>query len=155
MTLHECVIALVDGALFERPFQQRVGALGQRDHHHPRRADVEAMHDALPLVNAGRGDPETGCRQTAQHGRPGPADGGVRSHARGFVDGDDVVVGVQHRSCRRLSSTRFSGGAALLGKPHFQPRAGGQAVGLSGPGTVDVDGPVLGQRRGGGAGQSQ
>ncbi len=95
MSLHQRVIALVDRALLERPLEHGVGALGERHHHHPGGADVEAMHDALPLVHAGGGDPVTGSGQAAEHRRPGPAHRRVRGHRR---------PACRPRRCRRRST---------------------------------------------------
>ncbi len=97
MSLHQCVIALVDGALLECPLEHGVGTLGERHHHHARCADVQTVHDALPFVDARGGDPEARGGKPAEHRRPVPADRGVGGHTGGLVDRDDVVVGVQNR----------------------------------------------------------
>ena len=97
MALDDGVVALVDGALLERPLEHGVGVLGLRDDHHPGRADVETVHDALALVGAGGTHAAAGRGQPAQDGRPVPAAGGVRRDADGLVDHDDVVVLVQDR----------------------------------------------------------
>ncbi len=146
MSLHQRVIALVDGALFERPLEQGVGALGQRHHHHPGRADVEAVHNALPLGHTRGGDPVTGGGQATEHRGSGPAHRRVRGHRRRLVDRDDVVVGVQDRHAldvdRRVLQRR-----GRLGQAHLQPGAAGQPVGLAGPDAVEFDAAVFGQGR--------
>ena len=59
-------VALVDGALLERPLQRRVRPLALGHRHDAGRAGVEAVHDALPLGRAAR-------RRAGSPSRPGPA----------------------------------------------------------------------------------
>src|ERR1700753_1615091 len=66
MSLHQSVITLVDRALLERPLEQGVRPLGDRNDHDSGGTNVEAMHDALPLVYSGGGDPVAGRGQAAE-----------------------------------------------------------------------------------------
>ena len=52
VALHERVVALVDGALAERPLEHGVRPLGLGHDHEPAGADVQPVHDALPLGGA-------------------------------------------------------------------------------------------------------
>src|SRR6201995_4096654 len=78
MSLHQSVITLVDRALLERTLEQGVRPLGDRNDHDSGGTDVEAMHDALPGVHAGGGDPVAVRGQPAEYRRPGPARRRVR-----------------------------------------------------------------------------
>ena len=96
MTLHERVVALVDRALAEGLLERGVGALALGDHHQPGRADVEAVHDALPLGRAGRRDAVAQRpASAADDGRPGPARARMGRDPDRLVDHDDVVVVVE------------------------------------------------------------
>ena len=92
VALHEGVVALVDRALAELLLEQGVGPLGLGDHHQPRGADVQPVHDALALGGARGGDPVAGRREAADHGGAGPAGAGVGGHPDRLDDHHDVVV---------------------------------------------------------------
>ncbi len=154
MPLHQCVIALFDGALLESPLHHGVGALGEGHDHHTRCADVEAVHDALPLVNARRGDSESRTGKAAEHRRSVPADSGVGRHPGRFVDRDDVVVGVENGHALDFDG-RILRRRRRFGQSHLQPCARCQPVGLTHRCAVKVDAAVFGQRSGRGAGQSE
>ena len=73
VALHQRVVDLVDVAAAEGVLEHRVGVLGLADHHHARRADVEPLHDPLPLRGAAGRDPEAGRGQVPDDGGAGPA----------------------------------------------------------------------------------
>ena len=145
VALHQCVITLFDGALFERPLEHGVGAFGERHHHDTRGADVQAVHDALPLVDSRRADPETRRGEAAEHRRAVPSDGRVRGDARRLVDRDDVVIGVQDRHAFDLDG-RILHRRRRFRQSHLKPRARHQLVGLARAGAVHLDAAILGQR---------
>ena len=100
MPLHDRVVDLLHLALLEGALEHGVRVLGLGDDHETRGADVEAMDDALPLRRAGRRDAEAAGGERPEHGGTLPADRGVRGHAGGLVDHDDVVVVVHDRRGR-------------------------------------------------------
>ena len=69
VALHQRVVDLVDVAVAERVLEHRVGVLGLADDHHARRADVQPLHDPLPLRGAAGRDLEPGRGQVTDHGR--------------------------------------------------------------------------------------
>ena len=94
VALHQRVVDLVDVAVAEGVLEHRVGVLGLADHHHARRADVEPLHDPLPLRGAAGRDLEAGRGQVSDHGRAGPAGRRVHGDAHRLADHHDrrVVV---------------------------------------------------------------
>ena len=148
MALHDGVVPLVHLAVAERPLEDAVRPLALRDDHQPAGADVEAVHDALPLGGAAGRDAVTDSGHTADHGRAGPARARVRGDADRLVDHHDVVVAVHDPQARyRLRHDVDRRGRG--GQRDLQPGAGGDLVGL-GPGDA-VDGDVTGVDEGGGA----
>lgn len=146
MALHQCVIALVDGARLEGALEHRVRAFRERHHHDTGGADVESMHDALTLMDSRRADAETRRGQAAEHRRSVPADRGVRSDTRRFVDRDDVGVRVENLHALDLDG-RILHRRRRFRQAYFQPGPGDQLVGFPRGRTVDVDAAVFGQCR--------
>ena len=125
-------VALVDGALLERPLEHRVGVLALGHDHHAGRAGVEAVHDALPFGRARGRDAVAHRGQPLHDRRPGPARARVRRHPDRLVDHHHVVVVVAAR-CQagapaRRGSRRGRGGRAADLEPgaavHLAERAG-------------------------------
>ena len=134
--LDQRVVGLVDRALLERPLEHGVGALRLGDHHQPAGADVEPVHDALPLGRAAGRDPVARRGQAADHGGAGPARAGVGGHPDRLVDDHDVVVVVHdgHPRHRLRDDLRYAGGR----RDHdVEPRAGADPVGLHAGRSVD------------------
>jgi hypothetical protein len=73
VALHERVVDLVDRALLEGALEHGVRVLALRHHHEPGRADVQPVHDALPLGGPGGRHPVASRGERADHGRSGPA----------------------------------------------------------------------------------
>ena len=147
-------VELVDGALLEGALEHRVRTLGDRHHHDTRRADVEAVHDALAFMDPRRADPKARRGKAAEHRRPVPSDGRVRGHAGRLVDRDDVGIGVKDLHALDLDG-RILHRRRRFRQPHLQPRARRQPVRLARPGTIDLDAAVLGERCGGRARQAE
>ena len=138
VALHQRVVGLVDGAVPEGVLEHGVGALGLRDHHHPGGADVEPLHDPLPLGGTARGDPEAGGREVPDDRRAGPAGARVHGHPDGLVDHHDRVVVVDDRDALDDlgdDRDRVDGG----GDRHVEHRARLHPVGLGGRRAVDAD----------------
>ena len=154
VALHQSVIALLDVALLERPLEHRVRAFGDRDHHHAGRADVETMHNALPLMDSRRADAKPCGGQTAQYrgplqptvacaATPGGLSTATMSSSEYRIDMPSISTGVFSTRRRRFR------------QPHLQPRAGRELVGLARAGAVEIDTTVFGQRRGSGPRQPE
>ena len=130
VALDQRVVGLVDRAGLEGPLQHRVRLLALGDHHQARGADVETLHDALPLRHPGGRDPEAGAGQVAQHRRPVPAQARVGSDPDRLVDHDDVVVVVDDpQSLDRLR--RSPPRPAARRAPTSSMRPGADPVGLA------------------------
>ena len=95
VSLDQRAVALVDGAFLERALECRVGPLALGHDHRAGRADVEAVHDALPLRRARRGDAVAHRRQALDDCRAHPARARMRSHAHWLVHHHEVVVVVK------------------------------------------------------------
>ena len=112
MALHQGVVALVDRALLEGALERGVRPLALGDDHQPAGADVEAVHDALPLGGAGGRDAVARRGQAADDRRAGPA---RRSGARR-----------RRPACRRRRCRRRRGRSRMpghrLGDQHGRSR---------------------------------
>ena len=99
MTLHQGVVDLVDAAVAELLLQVSVCAVRRGDHHQATGADIEAMDYPLPLGGSAARQGETGGRQPAGDGGPGPPWARVGSDPHRFVHHDHIRVLVDD-SCR-------------------------------------------------------
>ena len=139
--LHDRVVDLLDLALLEGALERGVGTLGLGDDHESARADVEAVHDALPLGSAGRRDPDTAGGQCTEHGRALPADGRVRGDAGGLVDDDDLVIVVDDAEIGHRERARPA--APPSAPRHLEPgprRAAGRTLPSTRPSMRDAAG---------------
>ena len=125
VALHEGVVGLVDGAVPEGVLEHGVGALALADHHHPGRADVEPLDDALALGGAAGGDAVARRAQVADDGRTGPAHRRVHGDADRLVDHHDRLVVVDDPGCPRPSRRAPRAGP--------RPRAGSPRAGSRAP----------------------
>ncbi len=135
-------------------FSAEYAALALGHHHQAAGADVQAVHDPLPLGRAGGGDAHPGRGQRPQDGRTGPARARVGGHADGLVDDDQVVVLVDHdEAVDRLGLHAERRGRVR--EPDLQPGPRMQAVRLGRGGAVDLDRPLADQVGGPAAGQAE
>ena len=152
--LDERVVTLVYGPLFERPLEQRVRPFGHRDHHDPRRADIETVDDPLTFVRSRGRDPETRSREGPDDRRAAPAQRGMRGDTHRLVDDDDVGVVVDDLEVLdrgRLDAQRL----LRFGQRDVQHRARGEFVRLPHRHAVDDDVALLGQSGDDGARQPE
>ncbi|CKO93247.1 Uncharacterised protein [Mycobacterium tuberculosis] len=112
------------------------------------------MHDALPLVHPGCGDPVPGGGESAEHRRSGPADRRMRGNCSRFVDRNDVVVGIQNRHALDIDGGVLQR-RGRLGQPHLQQGAGDEPIGLSGRHAIQLDRALFGEGSRSGPRQSQ
>lgn len=154
MPLHESVIALLNPPVFEGSLELGVGLLGQRYDHHPGGSNVQAVHDPLAFGNTGRRHPEAGRCESTEHGRPGPADGGVGGDACRLVDGNQIVVGIEdlHALDHLDAVLRRRLG---LGQRDLQPGTRGQLLGFGDGNPVQQHRALFGEGGRGGARKSQ
>ncbi len=143
MALHERVVGLLDLTRAEGLLEEGVGRLALRNDHEPRRADVEALHDALPLGSPGGADPEPGSSEVLDDRRTVPAEAGVGGDAGRLVDDDDVGVVVDDRDAGHLR--RRDGDGACRGDLDLEHVAGTDAVGLADDDGVDQHSPGFGE----------
>ena len=95
-----------------------MGGVVLGDHHHPRRAAVEAVHDAGALLAADAAEPRDVVQQGV-HQRPPVVTGrGVDDHAGRLVDDHEVGVVVQHGQRQRLRRRRRRGGGGYCHVDH-------------------------------------
>ena len=153
VALHQGVVHLVHGVLPEGTFEHRVGPLPLGHDHDARGAYVQARDDALALGGAGGGHSYVHGLQGAEDVGAVPPHGGVRGHARGLVDDDDVLILVEQLHALHGSGDRFDGTGVgqvdLEELARAQTRGFGQRLAASAhlSGLAQVLHPATGQPR--------
>ncbi len=148
MPLHQRPVALVDLALPERVFQPGVRDLAFRDDHQPGRANVEPVHDALPLCRPAGRDAVPGRGQPAGDGGTFPSGARVGRDPDRLVDHDQVGVLVNDPQARDPFGE--PGGRAwgrAVGKRDVEQRAGGDPGRLARRGPVEARVPGFDEAR--------
>ena len=148
------MVGLVDRPVAERVLEHRVGVLGLADHHHPGRADVEPLHDALALRGAAGGDPEAGAGEVADHRRPRPAGAGVHGDTDGLVDHHDGVVVVDDLDALDDLGDHLERVGRRRDR-HVEHRPGVHPVGLADRRAVHLDVALADEVRGAGPGHPE
>ena len=95
-TLHEGDVSLLDGALAKRLRKPGVRKIIFRHKEDSRSFLVQAMDDAGPQQIAGLREGLPAAQQRVDKRSVRVPRSGVHGHARGFVDGDDVLVLVEN-----------------------------------------------------------
>ena len=103
-------VLLLDLAIVELPRELLVRRVVLGDDHQPRRAAIEPVHDARPLLAADAAQIVDVMQQRVDQRAARVAGRRVHDHARRLVDDDQVVVLVDDRQRQRLGCGAASTG---------------------------------------------